>query len=114
VVGGGGIVGGGGVGATVSVQNTSTILDEQAEGVTAESVTIGVEISAMTIVESGAVPGVVSVCSVVGVGVISGTALEVWEGPIGDGLSSLLHGRYTCVVILTISLSVQIKSVELG
>ena len=101
---------GGSVSETVSVQNTSTISDEQGGGVTMESVTIGVEVSAVTIIESGEGPGMVLVCRVVGVGEISGTALAVWEGVIGDGG----HGRYTWAVMLTISLSVQIKSVEFG
>ena len=106
-----GIVVGGGVAAVVSVQNALTILDEQAAGVTESA---GVVFSDITMVGSGEEAGpTVSVCRVVGVGEISRIALTVWEGAIGDGLSSV-HGRYTCVVILTISLSVQIKSVVLG
>lgn len=107
------MVGGGG-GETVSVQNTSIISDEQGTGVTTESVTIGVEVSAVTTVESGEGRSMELVCRVVGVGEISGTALAVWEGAMGDGLASSGHGRYIWVVMLTISLFVQIKSVEFG
>ena len=83
----------------------------QATGVS-ESVRTGVVVTDLTIVESGKVAGAVSVWRVVGVGEISRTALTVWEGTTDDGFSST-HDQYTCVVILMISLSVQIKSVEL-
>ena len=113
------MIGGGTVTAifTDNVQNTSMTLDEQGEGVTVAARTAGVIITDIAIVESGEEAGVVSVCTVVvGVGEIvlsRAAALTVCEGEISDGISSV-HGRYTCVVILTISLSVQIKSVVLG